>query len=392
MMRILFLDHEPILAGAELMLLRFLRNFDRKKMSCELVVPRHGSLVDEVKNLGIAVHVVRLDRDLLGIRRKGSTLSISGLFQLAKGVGDLRQFIRQRSFDIVVSNSLKAHVYGSFAMRGRQVPYAWRVHDVIDKRDFSRPQRMLLGFCARTFPCSIAPVSEAASRALEQCGVKPERIRLLHNGIDIPGPIDRQATAALCQRLGLSADHRVVALPGRIVPENGHRTFLAAVGQIVQRIPNARFLIVGEETDAALGFERSLREYVRKEGLEPVVIFTGFQHDMASLYAISDITVQPTEFTDPFPTVILEAMAARSLVIASDAGGAREIIEDGKTGFVIPAVNPHALALKIVEVLSSLPKYEGLRDRAAATIREKYTTKLYVESMERWLAGLKGRS
>src|SRR5258706_2938170 len=108
--KVLFLNHETELGGAELMLFEFLRSCDREKYSCELVIPTEGPLGEEVMKAGVKLHVLHIEPELLTVRRKSPSFSLSRVLALRRGVKELRSFIRSQSPDVVVSNSVKSHV------------------------------------------------------------------------------------------------------------------------------------------------------------------------------------------------------------------------------------------------------------------------------------------
>jgi glycosyltransferase involved in cell wall biosynthesis len=126
-----------------------------------------------------------------------------------------------------------------------------------------------------------------------------------------------------------------------------------------------------------------IRNEIERIGLAGRVSFAGFRENVESVYAASDVVVQPSLEPDAFPTVILEAMASGCVVIASDSGGAREVLVDGKNGFLIPPGNSNALSRGVVELKQR--NLSGIRLAARSTIEKHFNEESYVEKMTKWI-------
>ena len=384
-MKVLFLNHETALGGAELMLLRFLQACDRDSFTCELMVPKEGPLIAKAEKVGIRVHQLRIEGDLLAVRRKSSTFSASRSIALLRTAAEIRRFLRVHTPDVVVSNSIKSHVYGSIALRNGNIPYCWRFHDIVDQRSFSSLQRQLIYALARRYPLSIAGVSEAVCRPLRSAGVKAGRLSVIHNGIEIPLPSSDSAVQEFRSSLGLHKEHFVVTLPGRIMPSKGHEVLIEAARRVLMKLSHARFLIVGDPFYDEFDYRAFLESLICTHRLEQYILFTGFREEMSMVYAASDVVVLPSLLPDSFPTVILEAMAAERAVVASDGGGVAEIITDGEDGFIVEAGNAHALAEKLLEIASNSKVRGQLTLNARTKVASKFSLTRYVERLQSWL-------
>jgi len=148
---------------------------------------------------------------------------------------------------------------------------------------------------------------------------------------------------------------RLVFFIGRVQYEKGVHLLVDAAQRIVAGNPNVKFVIAG--TGTMLNF---LRQRVESFGMNDQILLPGYVSDETRdrLFQISDVAVFPSLY-EPFGIVALEAMAAKCPVIASDAGGLDEVVEQGVTGIKIPRGNLDAIAQAIAQVL-------GDRDQAAA--------------------------
>ncbi len=387
--KVLILNHETVLGGGELTLLRFLRLCDRKKFNCELILPKEGLLADEARKINVLVHLLPFDDQLLNVRRKSKTFTPSRGFALLQSVKTLRNFIQSQRPDIVFSNSMKAHVYGSFALRKSGIPYGWRLHDIIDERNFSTLQRRFLYWLAQRYPKHISSVSNAVANPLRAIGIASDKISVVYNGVDILN--QESDRIAFRSSLGLNNEHIVVMLAGRIMPEKGHTVLVEAARRIVAKIPHVRFLIVGTPFYSEFDYKAELESLIQTYSLGQYFLFAGFQQEMVNVYQSSEIVVQPSIIPESLPTVLLEAMANSRIVVSSDLGGSGEIVTDGQDGFLIPSGNPEKLAEKIILIASAFSSFHTMRENANRTIRAKFSSEQYVENMEQWIEHLSGK-
>jgi len=180
-------------------------------------------------------------------------------------------------------------------------------------------------------------------------------------------------------------EEKIVLFVGRLVYEKGIHVLINAVPKILAKV-NAKFIIVGS------GYmKEQLLNIVRSMGLEHKVLFEGFMDEptLHNLQKCADVSVVPSLF-EPFGIVALEAMAAKSPVVASDTGGLSEIIEHDVTGVKVYPNNPDSLAWGITKVLQddALAKY--LRDNAYRRVLERYNWEKIAIETKRIYEGVLG--
>jgi len=175
-----------------------------------------------------------------------------------------------------------------------------------------------------------------------------DKIEVIHNGIDaskfrFEWPDNERARFRACLA---SPDEKIVLFVGRFVREKGIQVLLGAAGAILAREPGVRFVIVGG------GRREVFERFVRWYGIEDRVLFTGFLsgRQLHQLYRVADVAVFPSLY-EPFGIVALEAMAAGVPVVASDAGGLREVVLHGETGVTSYAGNAESLAWAVLHAL-----------------------------------------
>ena len=161
-------------------------------------------------------------------------------------------------------------------------------------------------------------------------------------------------------------EEKIVLFVGRLVYEKGVHILVNAVPKILSKV-DAKFIIVGS------GYmKEQLLNIVRSMGLEHKVLFEGFMDEptLIKLQKCADVSVVPSLF-EPFGIVALEAMAAKSPVVASDTGGLSEIIEHDVTGVKVFPNNPDSLAWGITKVLLEDNYRMRIREKAFRRVLEK---------------------
>jgi len=218
------------------------------------------------------------------------------------------------------------------------VPHASWVREVRRKRPslFDRAvialeRRMMRGARKTWF----LPVSSLAAEALRrEYGIDPARVRVVHPGVDFErfsSPDRGACRAQIRTRHGIGPDDLLVLFVGMNFEVKGLGTLIAAVARARRMRPEAgiRLLVVGR------GDERRYRSLAREHGIADAVSFAGpVAEGIERYYRAADVFAMLSTF-DTFGMVVLEAMAAGLPVIVSENVGAKDLVEDGKSGFVV---------------------------------------------------------
>ncbi|MDB5237305.1 MAG: hypothetical protein JWL88_407 [Parcubacteria group bacterium] len=212
----------------------------------------------------------------------------------------------------------------------------------------------------------IVPVSHSLAEALEDNGV---RIRtVIHNGIDVPL---WDALSAAAPPLPLPEGKRYLLFAGRVSRQKGGDASIEALMRVLERIPHAALLVVGEEDD----YVRGLRTKLAAKGHKDAIACTGWlsRESMPAAYARAEACLVPSLYMDPFPTINLEAMASRKPVIATCCGGSSEIVQDGTTGYIVNPLDTEAYAVKMLELLENPERARTFAEAGRARIAESFT-------------------
>lgn len=351
--RILYLDHTSVLGGGELALLALVKELDRTRFDPVVLLFSEGPLVGEMRSIA-ETHVLPMPQELVDARRE--SMHGAGGLPWRKGVGmlgfmaSLSRAIERLRPELMHTNSLKSDVMGGLVARWKGVPVVWHIRDRIDE-DYlpARAVRLFRGACAR-LPNGLIANSRAT---LESLHLRPEKPAVvISSGIDLQPFVHAAAHAEPLSAAVADGREIRVGLIGRICPWKGQEVFLRAAARVLDRRPGVRFYVVGAPLFGEDAFESDMRRLASELHIADQVEFTGFERNVAERIAGLDLVVHASVIPEPFGQVIVQGMAARKPVIATEGGGPSEILEDGVTGYLVRRGDPERLAGRILEVLA----------------------------------------
>ena len=224
--------------------------------------------------------------------------------------------------------------------------------------------------------------SQALARAFADNDMPP--VEVAHNGIDLDEwiPVDESIVSDLRVRLDLE-DKRVILIAGRLTTEKGLRQILAALGQLHDSLSAVRLLVLSSRAiDSQISGEFA--------DLAPLIRSGGWLSgdELRAAYQLADVVAAPSIYVDPFPTVVLEAMAAGKPVVATCFGGAREAVVDGETGYVVDPFDIAALSDRLLRLLTD----EDRRRQMGTLGRERVAEQFSLDGQARLMLALYERA
>lgn len=232
---------------------------------------------------------------------------------------------------------------------------------------------------------AVIAVSEVIKKhILESYGVS-ENVTLIHRGVDEesfrPDAVEPERLQHLLDDWKIPKEGPVIMLPGRFTRLKGQHLFIESLAQLKTR--NFLAVLVGD-ADENPGYSAELKELIRKNRLEDNIRFAGHCSDMAAAYLVADIVVSATTGTpESFGRVAVEAMAMGKPVLATAHGGSLEIIEDGKTGWLVPPSDAEKMAATVELALSQAAKWPELGKNGRQRVKENFTvTKMCTRTLD----------
>jgi glycosyltransferase involved in cell wall biosynthesis len=290
-------------------------------------------------------------------------------------LGDLVGLARERRARILHVHGYAAADFGRLA--ARRVGAAVVLHE-----HFADPRmpayqavadRALSAFTDRAIA-----VSESTREFLvRERHVPAHRVKLIWNGAPLEefAPVSLDLARALRRQLGLPEQAPIVGSIGRLNEQKGHRYLLDAAAVALRALPAARVLIVGDGD-----LEPALRAQARALGIGDRVVFAGHREDVPALLGVIDVFCISSTY-EGTPLTLFEAMAAGKAIVSTAVDGCREVIEDGRTGLLVPPRDAATLALRIQEVLKDPLRRQAL-GHAARRASTRYDIRRSVEAMQ----------
>ncbi len=280
--------------------------------------------------------------------------------------------LRRKKYDIVHTHTAKAGALGRLAayLAGARVIHTSHGHNFYGyfgpakSRLVVMVERLLTHFTDR-----ITALTELEKGDLKSYGVAHSaKVVVVNSGIELEGY--RQADANINEKrneLNLKNDSMLVGMIGRLETVKGPEYFIEAVPQVMEKFPEAEFLIVGEGS-----LKHSLESRCRELNISDRVTFTGWREDIPELLKILDVVVLPS-LNEAVGRILIEAGASGKPVVAAKVGGIPEVVRDGETGLLFPPMDIDALAKALSSLLENEKKKQEMGEAAKMWVDDKFS-------------------
>jgi glycosyltransferase involved in cell wall biosynthesis len=275
------------------------------------------------------------------------------------------RWLRRDRAQVIHTHLSTASLLGSIAARMAGIPAIATVHGLNTRTCFN-------------WAHAIIAVSNAVKQHLVAQRMPPERITVVHNGVDMRALSRSDESAAVRRQWGIPREAPLLITVGRLTATKGHRDLLQALTKLLtdQRWEQVRLLIVG--TGPLLA---DLQGYSVRAGLGERVIFAGFQRDVVPFLQAADIFALPS-VREGLSLSALEAMAIGKPVIACRVGGTPEVVVDGKTGLLVAPGRPVELADALERLLAHPEEASTMGAAGQRRVREAFDFEQMVSKIE----------
>jgi glycosyltransferase involved in cell wall biosynthesis len=365
---LLFVIHYPVFGGPHNQAMLLARSLGRQGVEMTVLLPDEpGNAADRLRAAGVDVVTMPLHR----VRATPHPAhQLRFLVSLRGEVGAIRRLIRERAIDIVQPGGL-VNPHAAIAARQEDTPVVWQILDTrppMALRRLMMPLVLRLSDVVMTTGRAVADAHPGATGLGERLWpfyppVEPEVFSAEHG--------DRGAARA---EFGFAREDLVLVSVGNLNPQKGHEHLLRAAALARRTRPEIKVLVVGAPHPTHRGYEEGLHSLAGELGLDvgKDVVFGGALSDVRPALAAADAFVLASvPRSEGAPTAIGEAMMMELPVVATDVGAVRELVEDGRTGFVVPPLDAQALAGAILRILGDHEARAsfGTRGRARAIER-----------------------
>lgn len=323
----------------------------------------------EVQTLGLARHLADLDQEVVLLAPPGSELlrraSGAGLDTVAfeaRGEWDifgawrLRRILRRRAPHILHAHTPHALALALLA-RGRATRPL-----IVASRRVSFPFRSTFSLRKWARADALVAVSRSIGDTLSESGIPPERVHIIHSGVDLSRFSERPSSSAAKLRWKVPPDAPTVGVISALSHHKGVGTFMTALHQVWTQVPAVQALVAGEG--------ELLGPLSRAAAIQNLPVrFLGFLPEPAELMPALDVLALPSLSGEGSPGAVKEAAAAGVPVVATDVGGTTEILRPEEEALIVPPRDPNSLAQAVVRLFSDPDLARRLRDAALLRIR-----------------------
>jgi glycosyltransferase involved in cell wall biosynthesis len=309
------------IGGAEILLRDLSVGLAQRGFRVSIGYSTPGPLAQDLKELGLPVtrlpRLMRVDPILFG-----------GMIRL----------MRKDIPHIVHTHLFKSDFHGRLAARIAGVPVVVSTLHSIDRWAQTRLLGNLYGWTSHFTDRIIAISDDVKNFHMANTAVDESKFVTIENGVDVQRfARQRSSRQEIQKEFSLNDSTPVFGIIGRLTPPKDHIVFLQAAALILQRVPLARFLIVGDGP-----LRNDLESHAKEMGIQNSVIFTGFRRDIPALLAALDVLVI-SSLWEGIPVTLLEGMASALPVVATKVGSIPEVVTE-ETAILVPPSDPSSIA------------------------------------------------
>jgi glycosyltransferase involved in cell wall biosynthesis len=315
------------------------------------VVSSGGNCVPRLESAGIR-HVQ------INIRTKSEVSP-----KLWLNFGTLKKLIQKEGIDIIHAQTRVTQVLGGFLSRATGVKVVTTCHG------FFRPR-----WFRKMFPCwgeAVIAISKPVAHHLSaDFGVPQNKIHLIANGIDLDRFVmtNEQMRREARQKTDIG-DKPLIGIIARLSDVKGIDVLIKAMPLILKEIPSSNLLIAGQGPQ-----EVALKKLTQDLGLSACIHFKSTVNQTQDLLCAFDVFVMPS-LMEGLGLSVMEAQACGIPVVASRVGGLVDLIEDGKSGYLVAVNDPKALADRIIEVLRAPQQSKVMAQQARLNIEQRFSAR-----------------
>ena len=282
----------------------------------------------------------------------------------------LSHLLKRYRIEIIHSNSRTTQVLASVLAKYKDFRHVTTCHGFFKRRI----TRRIFGTWGKSVIAVSRPVKE---HLIRDFGVREQDITLIYNGIEAARfeNKDQNFRNEMKKTLGL-ADCPVVGIVGRLSDVKGHRYLIEAMQKVLQKIPQARLLIVGEGK-----MKKKLVALSRHKAIEKSILFIPSVKETRDVLSIMDVFVMPS-LKEGLGLALMEAMAAGLAVIGSDVGGIKDLIRHDVNGLLVRPADISGLASDISALLEDTEKRRSLGQEARIFIEQSFTQEKMISETE----------
>jgi len=360
--KILILHSSNDLYGASKIFIQTCDLLHNANYEIHVMLPSKGPLDELIdKNILINYHN-------LGVLRK-KYLNPLGLFNRfiinIKAISFLSDYVKKNKINLVYTNT-STIISAAVAAKKNKIPSLFHVHEIPVS---NKIYEIFIGKIINRYSSKVLTVSESVKKHwLKYIDVK--KIERIYNGITF------SKTDSLVELERDQGDF-VITSVARIIPYKGHSYLIDIANELIKKSTKFKFLILGDTLSSYVSYEKSMKQKVKDLGLENQIKFLGFREDVSSIFKQSDLFIHPAISPDPLPTVLFESLYNELPSVATNLGGAIEILDNGNNGLLIPYNDPKKAANLIYEYCTNTKLQKKHLENSKKNFKINFSSELF---------------
>jgi glycosyltransferase involved in cell wall biosynthesis len=348
--------HAYPLGGAEEMVLNLVRYLPERFEPIVCCINHENVIGQEIRKTGVPMSVL------------GLTPGLRHPWHLA----GIRRYLRQTTPTIIHTFLLTGSLYGRLAAMLERVPIVIGTEVNVYERKRAHhvlAERLLMAGTDRV----VVSANSVRDFYVEQIHADPDKIDVVYNAVDWKSIQPNRSREQMRASLGLEQDARVAGMIARLTEQKGHKYLFDAMA--APALSDLQLIVVGDG---------ELRETLKAEaqalGVAPRVHFLGARRDLGDLLAAMDVFVMPSLW-EGLPLSMILAMGAALPVVATAVAGIPEVIENHRTGWLVPPADSSALTAALVDVFADRVRSAAVGSAAHASVLPRFGVDAYINSI-----------
>ena len=351
------------LSGAEKVAVDIASSLNKDKFNSYLCATRHGGELEGLLKNNLIPYII--------LNRKGRLKDVYKLYKAIK-------FIKEENIHIIHSHKFGSNICGYF-LKSLSNAKVHIMHDHTGDWLYEAKMQMLLKrFFFNSSEKTIAISGEIKDKMTNIMNVNPEKLVMLHNGVDINKYDTTINKKKKRESLNFCENSILIGMVAQLRQQKNHEMLLKVVKEVFLMKNNIKFLIIGNGNSER---KRTLQNMAKELGIDQNIEFMGRRSDVPELLKILDIAVL-TSRCEASPLIILEYLAAKLPVIATSVPGVSEIIENNETGILVGPNDVKGFADAIVKLIEDRTFACSLGKNGFKLARDKFSFKNYMENIE----------
>ena len=290
---------------------------------------------------------------------------INRLVTNIKAIKFLSNYIKTHTIDLVYTNT-STILCGGIAAKTNVIPSLFHIHEIPTGNKF---YEFFSGKIINRISSKVLTVSNSVKKHWVK-NINENKIKRIYNGI-VFEKVD------YLNKLETDQDDFVITSVARLIPYKGHKYLIDIADELIKKSKKFKFLIVGDTLSSYAYHEKSVKQKVKDLGLENQIKFLGFRNDISIILKQSDLFIHPAIAPDPLPTVLFESLYNNLPTVATNLGGAIEILDNGNNGLLIPYNDPKKAANLIYEYSTNIKLQKKHLENSKKNFKINFSSKSF---------------